>query len=291
MVWKRFYLAESFLDKGTMCQLRNAINRANVSAASVDDFNACEDFFLLVVRCHVATAAMQYLNMKYTSDNPVHPQLKDDLWLDSLEKRSDILQSISKEITLIYVDLEMKPGSLSVECDDKVQCYAAELLSLGLMYMEFSDSIREGDGLRIIRCWRYLMLIFKATQRKCYSIEAFNLLCQYHFFFSERQAQQLLWSRCVNTHGLSGRNIPADLFMEHLNRLCKIAVANLGPNKTPNGLLRAGRSAGGLAKVIAKYDKDFRVSESSGKHATASMDKDKSIILKQLLEAAVFSKH
>ena len=62
MVWKHFYLAESFLDKGTVCQLCNVINRANVSA---DDFNACEDFFLLVVRCHVAAAAMQYLNMKH----------------------------------------------------------------------------------------------------------------------------------------------------------------------------------------------------------------------------------
>ena len=31
--------------------------------------------------------------------------------------------------------------------------------------MEFVDAIREGDGSRILRCWRYLLLLFKATQK------------------------------------------------------------------------------------------------------------------------------
>lgn len=112
--------------------------------------------------------------------------------------------------------------------------------------MEFCDSIREGDGHRILRCWRYLML---ATKRKNYSIEALNLLAQYHFFLSQRQAQQLIWSR-INTHGISGRNIPADLFMEHLNRVCKEAVLNLGSHKTPRALERVGKCVGVIAELL-----------------------------------------
>lgn len=72
--------------------------------------------------------------------------------------------------------------------------------------------------------------------RKNYAIEAFTLLSQYHFLYSKRQAQQLLWGRFVNTHGLPARNIPCDLYMEHLNRVCKDAVNGLHANKTPDTL-------------------------------------------------------
>ena len=52
---------------------------------------------------------------------------------------------------------------------DKILIYARELLSYGLLYKCFSDSTREGDGMRILCCWKFLMLIFKAAKRKlCY---------------------------------------------------------------------------------------------------------------------------
>ncbi len=38
---------------------------------------------------------------------------------------------------------------------------------------------------------------------------------------SPRQAQELIWNRCVNTHNAPGRNIPCDLHQEHLNRIVK----------------------------------------------------------------------
>ena len=38
---------------------------------------------------------------------------------------------------------------------DGVHDYAKDTLVLGLLFMEFNDSIREGDGDRIIRCWKF----------------------------------------------------------------------------------------------------------------------------------------
>ena len=87
---------------------------------------------------------------------------------------------------------------------DDVQAYASEVLSLGLLLMEFVDGIREGDGDRIIRCWRYMMLLFKANGRKKYSIEALNLL-QLNYTLSPRMAAQLTWNRTVNVHGRPGK--------------------------------------------------------------------------------------
>lgn len=157
-----------------------------MSASAESDFNASEDFFTLVVRCHIISAAMQYLEMESVSDVPVHRKLSDDLRIKDNDTRMDVLKSVVDEIVLLYVNLETSfcDDELGNEQkqDDKYQSYASDLLSMGLFCFEFVDSIKEGDGQRILRCWRYLLLIFKAAKRKNYSIEALNLLCQYHFF-------------------------------------------------------------------------------------------------------------
>ena len=44
---------------------------------------------------------------------------------------------------------------------DKVKSYASEVLSLGLFHEEFRDAIREGDGERVLRCWKFMLLMFK----------------------------------------------------------------------------------------------------------------------------------
>ena len=114
--------------------------------------------------------------------------------------------------------------------------YACEALSLGLLLMEFRDGIREGDGERVLRVWKYLFLIFKATGHRNYALEAFTLLEQYHFLLPPFLAEQLKWLRFINTHGKKGKNISMDLHMEHLNRLCKTAINGLGSNKAAKKL-------------------------------------------------------
>ena len=34
----------------------------------------------------------------------------------------------------------------------------------------------------------------------------------------------------MNIHGKPGKNVAADLYMEHLNRKCKSAISHLGAN-------------------------------------------------------------
>ena len=105
--------------------------------------------------------------------------------LNSLERRQILLIAEKKSlISLSAVSLsygEEKPCHEADSTIDHVQEYASEVLSLGLMLMEFKDAVKEGDGLRILRCWRYILLFFKVARRSNYSIEAFNLLAQYTF--------------------------------------------------------------------------------------------------------------
>ena len=94
---------------------------------------------------------------------------------------------------------------------DGVKEYAIEFLTMGLLHAEFCDAVKEGDGKSVLRCWKFLLLYFKASKRKNYSTEAVNLLAQYYYLLPPRLASQLIWSRIVNVHGKPGCNISCDL--------------------------------------------------------------------------------
>ena len=74
--------------------------------------------------------------------------------IDSIKKPSVLLLAV-KELSNRFVDLSftMNPQSKPDKTvkHDHVQEYAKEVLSMGLLLMEFVDSIQEGDGERIIR--------------------------------------------------------------------------------------------------------------------------------------------
>ena len=128
-----------------------------------------------------------------------------------------------------------------------------------------------------------MLLLFKSTDRLNYSIEAFTMLVQYHFLFSQHQAHQLLWSRFVNVYDLPSHNIPSDLFMEHLNRVCKDAVRGLGANKTPQALVKIGRVVGILDNVMINFDEDNMVRQQLGRHEVANFRKDMITVVKVLI--------
>ena len=111
---------------------------------------------------------------------------------------------------------------------DGIFNYASAVLNDGLLLLEFKDAIHEGDGPRIVRCWKVLLMYFHYAKHKNYRLEAFHLLADVGAAASERIAHQLTWCRTINTCGGKGQNIPLDLHMEHLNRVVKDHVSNLG---------------------------------------------------------------
>ena len=93
-----------------------------------------------------------------------------------------------------------------------------------MFYLYFRDAIKERDGKRVLRCWRYMF----STGRKNYAKEAF---LSHQVLLPGREVNQMLWSRFVNVQGVPGGNKPADLHNKHLNRVCKEAIKALGSNK------------------------------------------------------------
>lgn len=147
---------------------------------------------------------------------------------------------LEKNLLLTTLD-----SSSEQDSSDQVQMYAKEVLSLGLLLEEFLDVIREGDGLRILRCWKFLFLIFKCANRKNYALEAFYLLAQ-NALLPPRLREQQLWSIFVNISRKIAGNIPADLHNEHLNRVEKSALGNQRSNCLPKTVERTGNILGAL---------------------------------------------
>ena len=189
----RLYRKGTSMEGGTILQLKNLLNRTNVPRDVHKDVNAVDDFVQVALSGHIIAAAMECFGMECLGDKP-NPDIVPSN-VESLSKEDKI---VSKYTNIALLSENSSKSAASI---DGIQEYAKEFLSLALLYEEFADAIREGDGMRVLRCWKFMLLIFKAGNRTNYSIEALFLLAQYHLFLSPRLAQQLIWSRFINTQG------------------------------------------------------------------------------------------
>ena len=287
MIFKHLY-QHSPTDYGTLHQLRNLINRRNIVKMPKDDFHAYDDYFRLVLQCHVITAAMKVLGVEATTSSP--PDSLSNISARPVEDRKAILKLYADAIVGGFTNLGLliSDSQTMLSYDDKILGYAIELLTLGLLYIEFTDAVKEGDGECVHRCWKFMFPLFKVSGRTNYTIEMFTMLYSHAFLFSPRQADQLLWSSFVSTIGRSGKNIPMDLHMEHLNRICKDAISCLGANKTPTAIQRVGKCIGVLKSVTDNFDAQTEDNKSKGYHTVASVNKDRDIIIEELLRHSIF---
>ena len=168
------------------------------------------------------------------------------------------------------------------DTDDKVRQYSIQLSSLGCLYLEYSDAIREGDGNRVLRCWRYMLPIFASSGCKNYAIEAFNLLLQHDYILPPQEAGQLIWGRFINVKGQPGHNIPNDLHMEHLNRILKQSISGLGANKSASAMQRVAQALGAISPFLRNFDEECKISQLKGVHNRQKAEQDMKILLTEL---------
>ena len=254
--------------------MKNLLDRRNVRNDPKKDFNACEDFLITVIKGLVISAAMDVTSINSLDDSPPNSRVPEDAWLLPNPEREQLLSLVIDQIMSKFVDFSYNSHDTTVRNKDLVTEYAKQLLSLGLFYLEYRDSIREGDGERVLRCWKYLLPIFYNANRTNCSKEALLLLCQHRYLLTERQSKRLLYSRFINTKGGRGLNVPCDLHMEHLNKLCKESVRDLGANKTPIAIERVSKTLGAMDPIMQQFDKVNDIVTSSGRHKKPSCRQD-----------------
>ena len=243
--------------------------------------NTTDDFIDLVCKGHVLASTMAILGLKSIDDIP--SSLPSTLANESSSRKRAILNGITEQVIEKFVNIELFSSRGSTDNIDGVYEYARETLSLTLLHTEFQDAIREGDGERVLRVWKFLLLLFRASNKVNYSIEAFNLLVQYFIFLPPRLAEQLQWSQFINTHGQPGHNIPCDLHLEHLNRTLKTAICRLGANVAPHAIERAGKCIGEVVSMLHHFDDISGVKPVNSAHSAGRIEQDIRKIVEELV--------
>ena len=144
-------------------------------------------------------------------------------------------------------------GESVIDSGDKVHGYARVLCHFASLVLLFVDAWKEGDGERVIRLWKILMLHFHAEKKTKYALEALRLQFQLATL-QPYLSHQLTWGRFINTHGGLGRNIPCDLHNEHINKLYKNIISNMGANFTKTASTWAARSVSSLHRISMAFD-------------------------------------
>ena len=165
--------------------------------------------------------------------------------------------------------------------------YQLALLEFGMIIKNFYDAISEGDGERVFRSWKFMLLYLKADGKRSskYSLEAFYMICQYYALLSERHAHRLIWNRFAKNGSGLGGNIPLDLALEHLNLVLKSCLRTLGPNATNhNAVDRYCKALVTSKKLIDQWDRTCAYIRQSGKHVSREITNDMQKIVKELME-------
>lgn len=301
-----------------------AINRTNIPTKVKDDPMAVEDFMDLTLDVHIVAAAMEFFGMPDVTSKPstthidvdkIRKMPKNDKWsalhtavqefLDhyilhgKADQLTSTVEALSSEATK---GTRKKGGKSKVRAEkgstmktqdiseDGICNYACRILGMSLMARNFHDASREGDGERLIRCWKFLLLHFKADGRVKYSVEAFHLLAQVNALLPLHMAHQLTWNRTCNVSGGEGKNIPLDLMVEHFNRVFKADLNTFRSNIGEKSISRSSRAIGTMKEMLDKFDTQMKVKKPSGRHVGPSHQKDFDVMLKIVVKEGVFKK-
>lgn len=297
VIWLQTYSEKSFMDKGTLKQLENLINRTNIPKLVKNNYAAVRNFFSVVFEAHVIVAGMQFFGMKKVSDAPTKNVPPESLTSASSVERKDYIKSaIGKFVDTFALgfinnevnDLDVAADDPQLDEDDGVNNYALAIIGYGLLANNFEDAYKEGDGERLLRLWKFFLLHFKANGRSKYSVEAFHLIAQTNALLTARKAHQLIWNRTCSTRH-HGENKPLDLQNEHLNRNLKDDINTFRAHITQRSIDRTGHAIGPTMHVLENFDKETLVKPASGKHVEPQQKEELDIIVKELRKLEVFA--
>ena len=147
-------MKKSSSERRTLYHLRNALHRTAVPVHPADNMKAAEDFLLVVLHSYIVAAA------KAVQSN-----------FDAVD-----VKALSKEIVKSFVNITISSRQQSTSATrnskkkssavatDRICLYSMEVLTLGLLWHNFHNSIKEGDGDRIVRNWKFNLIAFKAAK-------------------------------------------------------------------------------------------------------------------------------
>ena len=171
--------------------------------------------------------------------------------------------------------------------EDGIFNYSHNIVKTGLLFKDFQDAIKEGDGGRVEYLWKFMMLLFKVSGKTKYALAAVRLHAQLHALLTPKEAHSLRWNRTVNLKGGVGRNIAIDQAMEHWVRDTKQLMYGQGANLSFKVAQTYSRASDDVKSIMNNFDQTTNVRRESTKHKRGE-DSDITTIVNILKEIEAF---
>ena len=183
----------------------------------------------------------------------------------------------------------MPSPSLDKHNGDDVYNYNCALTTDAMLFFNFLDAIKEGDGTRVML--KYFLLYCRADESRStkYALEILYQFFLVRALVSKRDKERFIRNRFVNNHGVKGGNIPLDEDMEHSNNFVKQGIRNLGPNLTESAISRVCKAENATRTILDKLDGSLNRQSHSGKHPEGSPDKDREELVNRAVDLDVFT--
>ena len=92
------------------------------------------------------------------------------------------------------------------------------------------------------------------------------------------------WARFINLSGGANTNLDGDEVMEHLNKMAKGKIRMLGPNHTPEVVMRIGKTIMFTRDITKHLGGQTQVPLMSRKHTKKDLNKDMKMVVSELME-------
>ena len=261
-----------------------------MKASAKDAVNDNREFLQFITHGYVVLAAMDVLGVDALEKFPVG--------IPSQQAPMEVKQAYLQGIASAVVDKFVFPhGVLPSDSHptdhqaDYKHNYICALLREGLLDMARLDAVKEGDGERIMRHWRYDFVYFSINRHHNYRLLSFRLIAQVYALLTPRMAARVIHNRTVNVHGGDGHNISLDIFLEFLNKEVKEDLKRSGSTLTPKLRDRVGRSKQVLDELLHVFDQEVELFTGIGRHSKPDWSGEISQMVKDLKCEDFFQTH
>lgn len=173
--------------------------------------------------------------------------------------------------------------------DDKYD-YGTLTLSLGLLLRDADDAVKEGDGERLCRVWKFLTFLYRVTGNNKYALVGLRLTACQIGLLTPRRAHQLKWNRFAASKSGPGKRKSRDLRLENNNLVAKNQIRALGfPNINPESIIKTTKSTGNMEKLLNNFLEKLQLTKRSTKNSNKSRQNVFNRVLNQVhVQAAIF---
>ena len=248
-------------------------------------------------KCNFCNKQFKRLNTLRKHQQKLHANIVDnpDVGNDQLEchlchKVYKIHSNLKKHIEKMHTYEFYKSTNLkSDEKEDSLQRYTSVGLTLGLLALNFNDARKVGDGERLMRLYKLIMLLYRIDGRTKYAYYTYQMLCQIYYLLPDHMSHDLVYNRFVNNAGKEDSNVEIDREVEHWNKKFKKDCKEFNGKVTSKSIERASNAYQSVDFVLKNFDKCAGIKSSSGAHTKANVEDDTKKLGKQFIANDIFS--